>query len=563
MRTILAIILLCATSSAEDTFTVRYDYSGLEVAAESASGPHSLPVGVSGWNTGQTWVNKPVGTDVGFAPDWMLANDCIPSFEIYAQFQAPVNKGGSTGRYGDYYAHISQVAAKGLPLSFVLSNDMADCFRTVTAWRWDTATVPDPEDSHPFQIELDANGQKVLVKRVSVFSPGVKSFREMGELVGDWLMQVQPLYPNPPLILLNDNNEAGVSDDATRFLADYRCPQFYRTLSTTLTAAEFQNIMRRRLEEGMRLRWAEYREGLRSKLSPEWAEAIRFVGYGGFAQEAFKAGQVTTNELPFYSPAIGHEGISCSVGYISNGRLPDIVRSPMVEACNVAWAKGKYDAIHSTDLLIEPHFKWPPNRVNYPLNQCKGMMRGTCWVIRSPIARLYTDSTDTAAIYGDAMLALRDVVNEVRCNTVLARFWQHGTLLENRWRDEAITNVRVNGFGHPYNGQEHKALTPEYGPSTLADRWFIQPTSADARTVNGSDAWARPFNHTTPVNVLAICFEHQGEYLIYATAPRGDKSGTTISPCPDGPQPRFSVTVDVSVDGAFWHVVDGVATQVQ
>jgi hypothetical protein len=476
---------------------------------------HPLPISVSGWNTGQTWVNKPVGTDVGFSPDWMLANDCVPSFEIFANFIPPVNKGGSQGRYGDYYAAITQVAERGLPLSFVGSQDFADNFRTVVPWRWDTVVVTDSEDSHPFQIELDpVTGQKVLVKRVSVFSPGVKSFREQGELVGTWLAQLQPLYPNPPVILLNDNNEAGLSDTPATFLADYRCPQYYRTLSTTLSIAEFGNVMKRRIEEGMRLRWSEFHSGLRSKLSPEWAAAIKFVAYGGFGQEAFKAGQVATNELPFHYPAIGHEGISCSVGYISNGRLPDIVRCPMVEACNVVWAKDTYDAIHVTDLLIEPHFKWPPNRVNYPISQCQGMMRGTCWIIRSPYARLYTDSTDTAAIYGDAMLVLRDVHAEVRGNETLARFWQHGTLLNNRWRDAAISNVRKDGFGHPYNGQEHLALIPEYGSSTLADRWFIQPTSADARTnpaITNSDLWARPFSHTTPVNVLAICLEHEGE----------------------------------------------------
>jgi len=118
----------------------------------------------------------------------------------------------------------------------------------------------------------------------------------------------------------------------------------------------------------------------------------------------------------------------------------------------------------------------------------------------------------------------------------------------------------------------------EQGPG---DRWSLQHVPLNGRfvpwtSIGGPDVrlfdrWQQDRSHYAEIRVFVICLECDDEYLLITHAPLGDLKSVEVQACPDGPEPRITVTVDVPVSGSCWHcagdevrelVMEDVAAQV-
>jgi len=113
-------------------------------------------------------------------------------------------------------------------------------------------------------------------------------------------------------------------------------------------------------------------------------------------------------------------------------------------------------------------------------------------------------------------------VDRVHGNRTLERFWRKGTLVVNP------------AGGHPYQ----ELIPQEFASRT---RWFLLDTDATP---------PRPWKLTTPIPVWSLALElgqqPNRQWLVYAHAPLGDRTGTKVT------LPGFGqVTIDATVAGTF------------
>ena len=95
------------------------------------------------------------------------------------------------------------------------------------------------------------------------------------------------------------------------------------------------------------------------------------------------------------------------------------------------------------------------------------------------------------------------------------------------------------------------------------DRWSLQHVPLNGRfvpwtSIGGPDVrlfdrWQQDRSHYADIRVFVICLECDDEYLLITHAPLGDLKCVEAQVCPDSPEPRITVTVDVPVSGSCWH----------
>lgn len=244
---ILAILALCSTASAQTGVAEIVTVEGRSITLASpvnfdhtitTDGPSEITITpiapetgrplptITTWGTGenQTAPDDAAGA-AGFSPDWQHAQllagkHVLPAFEVI-----PAHNYQTKGYY--YEPCLSHCAADGLPLSLV-SQNIADMFRVCEIWKWgkpDYATIP--EADHPWIMVQNPNGTK-SINRVTSPWGSVKPWYELGTLFGGMLRdQFAGAYPNPPVVYLMDNGEAGQSgfgDNYALSLTDYRAP---------------------------------------------------------------------------------------------------------------------------------------------------------------------------------------------------------------------------------------------------------------------------------------------------------------------------------------------------
>lgn len=160
----------------------------------------------------------------------------------------------------------------------------------------------------------------------------------------------------------------------------------------------------------------------------------------------------------------------------------------------------------------------------------RGWIQFGMWLLTPRVARQWNGFTAPRKGedgYWPKMKEIVRAVDEVHRDPVLKRFWRHGRLVVNSEHE------------HPFNVD----LPERYEES---DRWFLLDTNRDPD---------RPWEFTTPLPVFSLARvigEGRGggrEWLVYAHAPMGDRTDVQIE------VPEYGkITVDVSLEGAFYHV---------
>lgn len=514
-----------------------------------------LPV-VGCWNTGENQLAD--GEDRGYCPDYQLSRLQVGkpwqvAFEWYDNFR-PNERALRPWYYEPAWSHCRD---NKLPIAFVGRN-FADLFRLNPPW---SGAIP---ADHPFRINADGS----ITKAASPWSPNIHQWYALGRKVGGYLAaEFAADYPDPPSVILMDNAEVG-ADRRVDARMDSRYPQLLRDAFAKLSPSQAAEIERHVYGQAMAFRFGELKRGLRDALPEGW-KRIKFVAYGQFGSD-YASAEVLTDSLRYgvpWSDAAGdgvfqtHDGRTANVGYLHNWStgMPGIVRSPSIEAGNSRFALDTMQASFNRDYLIETHFA---NGKNVSRDVWAGVVRCVMWQMRTEHNRLFVGSSlkvaDTAT---RDMEPLESAAAEVHENETLRRFWGRSTLLPNRWaRDFATMPKRHQydtdtGYGHPYTWM----LPPEFADTgrrlfvqhvPLNERLQLQYT--DTAYPRYVDRWLRDRTHLVAVPVFAICLQLGDEYLVYAHAPNGAVSGAEIHVCPDGNVPRFRVTVDVPVAGAFW-----------
>jgi hypothetical protein len=506
---------------------------------------------ISCWNTAQNL--RPTLEDIGFDPNWQLeqiANGTpyLPSFEMFeGRFGSTDLRVSKPHYYQRLWTYAKSVKS---PIVFVGDN-WEDTFRLSFPWR---AAFTDPTiTDHPF-IEK-ADGRRIGI--VSPWGDNLHHWRDFGNKIGTFLkINFADDYPDCPEIVLFNNCEVGFSKKGEH-REDINFPPHLLTADDlTIELQAYNNYKIRRME---------FRAGL-EEACPQWAGRIRYLAYGGWGNE-FMIGEANSEEqkrqryaFPWGYKQLGW-GAAINAGYIHSWQTyePDNMRAPVIQATNARYALDKYRQ------YIDPTFDastiyWNGKKDNTDV--WRGSLTATMWVMRTDIHQLFVSSAAKKADFEERdMRPLIEAVTEVHTNPTLTRFWKHGKLLENHWRRDfnEIPKLHENdneeGYGHPY--WYERSAYPEWKSPT--ERFWIQHVPINKRLIPNTygnrmfDSWRWNRSRTTEVKVWAICFEHEGEYLLHAHAPKGQSlTNVEIRVCPDEGDPRFIITVNVPVAGGFW-----------
>ncbi|MFW6106877.1 MAG: hypothetical protein ACOC8H_01825, partial [bacterium] len=164
----------------------------------------------------------------------------------------------------------------------------------------------------------------------------------------------------------------------------------------------------------------------------------------------------------------------------------------------------------------------------------RGWTQYVMWTLTPRVAREWRASAFDKENWREYFDEIVNSVDVVHADPVLTRFWRQGELVPNPERK------------HPFQSAVPKKFQDE-------PRWFHLPTSTDP-----TGSWE--LSSEIPVYSLArvIGDRPNREWLVYAHAPKGAREEVTVTI----PVSR-EITVDVPVEGAFYHVREGSDTVTQ
>jgi hypothetical protein len=427
-----------------------------------------------------------------------------------------------------YQAALQRAASFNLPISFINYNWESVLYL-------DPAFYTLPAAQNPNVIQLDGT----IRHQADPMGP-VAQWTQAGQKWGSspMLQQIQQWYPNPPLVLFLDNNEASIlpwtqMEQSQRFVNAYGPTA---TVDTQMRVAD----------NGWVSLFPALQAGFRSALiSPAWQSKAIFAGYNNFGPREFGrwgawfADQVEPPMGTVVHPAPYLFGGGSPPFYLFNWdpSTDYTIWGPQGEGQN--WVFMQQEALgYNANFWFEIS-TWDGGASNRQLlatfipfttDRYLAMVQFGMWMLRSRVVRDFrgTDTVTAEGIWSDAVI---EAVDRVYRNPDLQRFWRHGQLVANtKWV-------------HPYQ-------TSLYQWANF-NRWFFLDTTVDP-----------PHPYTDyhlhlPVISLALVLgaAPNRQWLIYAHAPMGAQStvGITI--------PGYTqVFVDVPVAGAFYIVAEGQAS---
>ncbi|MHB8813052.1 MAG: hypothetical protein ACYDAE_07265 [Steroidobacteraceae bacterium] len=477
---------------------------------------HPLPLAAS-WSMGLT--------PLGFSPAWQVeqirhGQYLLPWFWLgVPPLTAATDPGYATVGDALYYGSaIGYLARHRLPLAF----DMPP-------WELLLARVS------PAFAQTDAGGNPL---RISPFGP-IAPWYEAGRawVRNPSLLQLQRLYPDPPLVLfISDNESHQITPDALH--APYS------------VNASPQIIARRRaIGDAWIARYKAMMRGLRDGLeAPGWRAHALSIGYDAFVTPAmgrWGGWGAYSLYVPGRTEPWPYAWDGASVSYYVHNWAPDsdyTVWSPEIEAMN-------YVPVLAEVRRTEPDFwfeisTWDgqepgqpsdkrlfyANRgQTYSADRYGGMVQFGMWLLRPRVVRDFRGSLDDERVrFGPYFDRIMDAVGRVHRDPVLREFWQHGHLVPNPVG------------GHPYEA----ALTPELASRP---RWFLLDSPANP---------PRPWELTTPLAVYALALVRghapHREWLVYAFSPLAHAEIVSVR-IPGGPE----VVVKAAQGGAFTRIAEG------
>jgi len=481
-----------------------------------AGAEHPLPL-ASSWSAGLT--------PLGFSPAWQIeqirrGRYLLPWFWAGTPPADPAKDPGySTVSDAIYYGSaIGYLARHRLPLSF----DMPP-------WEVLLARVS------PAFAKTDASGRQLAISPFSPIAPWYAAGRAWAR--DPSLMQLQRLYPNPPLVLFISDNE---SDRLTP--DDLHAPYSVNASSRIIAR-------RRAIGDAWIARYEAMIRGFRDGLAaPGWRAQALFIGYDAFVTSAmgrWGGWGAYSLYVPRRTEPWPYAWDGASVSYYVHDWAPDadyIVWSPEIEAMNYVpvlaevrrkkpdfWFEistwdGQQPGRPSDKLLF-----YAKRGQSYSPDRYGGMVQFGMWLLRPRVVRDFRGSLDDERIrFGPYFDRIMDAVTRVHRDPVLRDFWRYGRLVAN------------SAGGHPYEA----AMPPDLASHP---RWFLLDSPQNP---------PRPWQLTTSLAVYSLALVRgrapHREWLVYAFSPLRPSAVVSVQ-LPGGPEAR----VRAADAGAFTLIEEG------
>lgn len=581
VRTLVGMALAgCATwpagSRAQDGTSARRPDVAVEIAAwagQPMAGPAGRPLPLAGnWMCEDQSDRRPGESPLHWGPDYMMEMTraghhvlitFVDSFSV-ANWRYVVGSARHEAMVNAYKQRWQPV------LEYCRDNRLPIAIR---GWNWDAypityqdakarsgATIPADQD-----VRLFEGGQPT---KYTDPMGSVDAWREVGTFwLGNPLAQwMREVYPNPPMVILLNNNEAGRLHSAAELAA--KGDRYRAAYGDDASQAE------RILRDGYRERRRAMYDAARAAAG-SWGTALRFVAYNNL----WNTMEVGRKEIAW--PADGYP-------------LPEPWDGGMLELYDNDWQPGKTDfrpwsmqaeAMNAAGVLPDilrqrPDFFWSTiawdgerpasvyrprgnpvastGKVYYYItrgqrwdqHRFEGWAQFGLWVQRPRLAFEFRGSPARSAYDELTWQAMLRMVDRPWNHPVLREFWQHGELVPNRAEKPFW----------PLRGDEPEWLRK-------LDRWFLLTSSANPprpAVVVTADAAAagqrlpdeivaedREWDQSTRIAVWAVALQlgqpPNRRWLIYAHAPLGDVRDSTLR-LPGFGDVRISA---IAVDGSF------------
>ncbi|HEV7406701.1 MAG TPA: LamG-like jellyroll fold domain-containing protein [Chthoniobacteraceae bacterium] len=409
-----------------------------------------------------------------------------------------------------------------------------------------------PEEQNPNVVTTDGQVQR----SVSPFGP-IKPWQEVGK---EWidsplLREIQQLYPQPPLVVLISNNEAG-----KLAWTDIEKCKYYLTKYGPGRDDDFK---RKVISDGMIERYRSMLDSMRAALgNATWRKNVRFWGYEAGPGPIHLGRWPGWKTYSLYTPGrLDPEPLiwdGTSPSFYTWEWMPDhdfTLWSPQIEAQNWVFM---LEQIHETkpDYWFELS-TWDSDQPGHPNDsrryylkqgqdygpwRYEGFVQLGMWLTVPRSVREFRGWTDVVPRSGEYFMAVVDSVDRIYANATLQKFWRYGRLVAN----PAQT--------HPYNYDVPK----EYQEVA---RWFMLSTNLDTQKPWKVSGWDNADydekDVVFPVFSIArvINEKPKRQWLVYAHSPLQARNHVQIT------VPEYGdIDVSVSQSGSFFLLTEGSKT---
>ncbi|MFW6133088.1 MAG: LamG-like jellyroll fold domain-containing protein [Planctomycetota bacterium] len=378
----------------------------------------------------------------------------------------------------------------------------------------------------------------------------IERWREFGRAWGGsgFIKAMAEIYPDPPLIVYLNNNEAGkvrvgdLNDSATRFVTRH---------GADVSKEEKAEI----LHEGYRERYHATFDAAREAAPEGWADAMTYVAYNAFPWPKLRHETPLHVEDPADLPQQFHEWTyfdgAIPENYMNNwqvgrGKTDFSSWSPQAEATTyypMSQAVFEADPDYYFAMIgweggVPGRSGSPPNAYatgdfgggavkKWDFDRYEGMVQFGLWAARPRVLREFRGGATRDAYYQKTWEVYLDIVDRVWKTPDLQPFWKYGELVEN---PEIIWQPSNQG--------------------AQLKRWYLLHSDVNPP----ADTWPQIWKSSSiKLRVFPMAIElgeaPERRWLLYAHAPLGAVAQAPIT------LPGYGeVTVDVSRSGSFYIV---------
>lgn len=443
-----------------------------------------LPL-VGHWNRGQL--------DGGFDPQYQL--DLIKKgHHIFPWFHFPMpGKNWDT----DYYNVIREYKKFNLPISFI-------------GTQWERILS---EDDKYLTLDIRINPNVVnlsdhIEKHVSPFGRK-EDWKEVGNrwTNNEGFLDLQHIYPKPPLILFVSNNE----HKKMRWHEALLSKRFIKEYGLLNTPNEIKKIIGDKWIELYSSLLGGMLDGIENK---NWKSNSKFIGYNAFLTSSFGRwpGWLKYSlMIPGRVEPWMYVWDGASVPYYThdwNDSSDFTVMSPQIQAMNLVFAQDialKNNQHYWFEMSVwdgnNPQQKQDKQSYYRSLGQSfsseryGGYVKFGMWLLRPRLVREFRGWSDTVERTEDYFFQVVNAVDNVYKNDLLSRFWRRGKLVENVAQK------------HPYQSMIPDELKKR-------SRWFL---------LNANVNSPRPWELNDELKVFSIALRidinEDSEWLLYVYSP--------------------------------------------
>jgi len=423
-------------------------------------------------------------------------------------------------------------------LEFAKANKLPICFR---GWNWAEGPVDfqeRPAKLNKTTIPLEkmaalvVNGERAKGRTTDPFGP-IENWVEWGKFwFGNELIKmIQDVYPDPPMVVFLNNNEAGephVSGDldkSDRFRAKFG--------DGPHDPAFVDKVIREAFDEKYAAMFAAAKASL---ASPTWRKNARFVayntlwgttsiGYGknprpgmgfdnakGWLQWRRYDGDMTefySNDWQGGKSEVRPFSMQVEAGNMASVQDRILGENPEFLLSHIYWDGGVPGNIFRGRRATSKTFAYIANGSPWGFDRYEGWVQFCLWTARSRLAFEFRGQEKLDALKRGVWMALLNSVDRPWNDPILEEFWRHGKLVPNR--DELPA----------FNGLTDE--DPEW--VRKLDRWSMLTNDANPPRESWDD-------RNTRLNVYALAYvlgeAPKRRWLIYAHAPAGARTDVKV-----------------------------------